>query len=63
MTSEIQDLERRIQRVASVLIVLSIAAIAAADRLLARHASLGFLYLVPLSACSSTTCRPRRTSR
>ncbi len=43
------SLERRILRVESALILLSIAAIAAADHLLAPEASLGFLYLIPLS--------------
>ena len=47
--SQIEGLEQRILRVESVLILLSIGAIAAADRLVAPDASLGFLYLVPLS--------------
>lgn len=47
--AEIVDLERRIRQVESVLIVLSITAVAAADYWLAPDASLGFLYLVPLS--------------
>jgi sigma-B regulation protein RsbU (phosphoserine phosphatase) len=46
---EIANLERRIRGVELTLILLSIAAIAAADRLLAPAASLGFLYLVPVS--------------
>lgn len=46
---DIAGLERRILRVESVLILLSIGAIGAADRLLAPGTSLGFLYLVPLS--------------
>jgi sigma-B regulation protein RsbU (phosphoserine phosphatase) len=46
---EIASLERRIRGVEITLILLSIAAIAAADRFLAPAASLGFLYLVPLS--------------
>jgi sigma-B regulation protein RsbU (phosphoserine phosphatase) len=46
--SDIRSLERRIQRVESALILLSIAAIGAADGLLAPQASLGFLYLIPL---------------
>jgi sigma-B regulation protein RsbU (phosphoserine phosphatase) len=46
---DIRSLERRILRVESALILLSLAAIAAADSLLAPQASLGFLYLVPLS--------------
>jgi sigma-B regulation protein RsbU (phosphoserine phosphatase) len=46
--SDIRSLERRIRSVESALIVLSIAAVAAADRLLAPDASLGFLYLIPL---------------
>jgi serine phosphatase RsbU (regulator of sigma subunit) len=46
---EIASLERRIRGVELALILLSIAAIAAADRFLAPSASLGFLYLVPLS--------------
>jgi hypothetical protein len=52
--SQIEGLEQRILRVESVLIVLSIGAIGAADRLLAPHASLGFLYLVPLSYSALT---------
>jgi serine phosphatase RsbU (regulator of sigma subunit) len=47
--NRIEGLEQRILRVESLLILLSIGAIAAADRLLAPDASLGFLYLVPLS--------------
>jgi serine phosphatase RsbU (regulator of sigma subunit) len=46
---EIASLERRIRGVELTLILLSIAAIAAADRFLAPSASLGFLYLIPLS--------------
>jgi sigma-B regulation protein RsbU (phosphoserine phosphatase) len=46
---EIASLERRIRGVELALILLSIAAIGAADRFLAPAASLGFLYLVPLS--------------
>jgi sigma-B regulation protein RsbU (phosphoserine phosphatase) len=46
---EIASLERRIRGVELTLILLSIAAIAAADRFLAPAASLGFLYLVPVS--------------
>jgi sigma-B regulation protein RsbU (phosphoserine phosphatase) len=47
--SEITSLERRIRGVEVTLILLSIAAIGAADRFVAPSASLGFLYLVPLS--------------
>jgi len=47
--AEIAGLQRTITRVESVLIVLSIASIALADRLLAPDTSLGFLYLVPMS--------------
>jgi sigma-B regulation protein RsbU (phosphoserine phosphatase) len=47
--NEIADIERRIVTVESVLIVLSIAAIAAADHFVATSASLGFLYLIPMS--------------
>ena len=47
--SEIVDLERRIRGVESVLILLSVAAIAAADHWLVPGASLGFLYLIPMS--------------
>jgi sigma-B regulation protein RsbU (phosphoserine phosphatase) len=47
--NEIAGLERRIRSVELALILLSIAAIAVADLLLASSASLGFLYLVPLS--------------
>ena len=52
--SDIAALERRILRVESVLIVLSIAAIAAADGLLAAGSSVGFLYLIPLSYSALT---------
>jgi serine phosphatase RsbU (regulator of sigma subunit) len=52
--SEITDLERRIRTVESALIVLSIAAIAAADWFLAPGSSLGFLYLVPMSYSALT---------
>jgi sigma-B regulation protein RsbU (phosphoserine phosphatase) len=51
---EIADLERNIRHVESVLIALSIAAIALADRLLAPGTSLGFLYLVPMSYSALT---------
>jgi serine phosphatase RsbU (regulator of sigma subunit) len=51
---EITDLERRIRSVESALIVLSIAAIAAADGFLAPGSSLGFLYLVPMSYSALT---------
>ncbi|HSD29818.1 MAG TPA: PP2C family protein-serine/threonine phosphatase [Vicinamibacteria bacterium] len=47
--NEIERLERRILGVESALILLSITAIAAADRVLAPATSLGFLYLIPLS--------------
>jgi hypothetical protein len=47
--SEITSLEHRIRSVELTLILLSISAIAAADRWLAPAASLGFLHLVPLS--------------
>ncbi len=56
--AEIENLERAITRVESVLIVLSIAAIALADRLLAPGASLGFLYLVPMSYSALAHRRP-----
>ena len=46
---EIASLERRIRGVELTLILLSVAAIAAADRFLTPSASLGFLYLIPLS--------------
>jgi len=52
--NEITDLERRILSVESALIVLSIAAIAAADRFVAPGSSLGFLYLVPMSYSALT---------
>ena len=52
--NEISDLERRIRTVESALIVLSIAAIAAADRLGASGTSLGFLYLIPMSYSALT---------
>ncbi len=48
-TTRITDLERRIRGVESALIVLSIAAIAVADHFLVPSASLGFLYLIPVS--------------
>ena len=51
---EITDLERRILSVEFALIVLSIAAIAAADRFLAPGTSLGFLYLIPMSYSALT---------
>jgi serine phosphatase RsbU (regulator of sigma subunit) len=50
----ITDVERRIPQVESLLILLSIGAIAAADWLLAKDSSLGFLYLVPLSYSALT---------
>ena len=52
--NEITDLERRILSVEFALIVLSIAAIALADRFLAPGTSLGFLYLVPMSYSALT---------
>ena len=52
--SEIAHLERRILRVESTLILLSVGAICAADRLLAPEASLGFLYLIPLGYSALT---------
>ena len=52
--SEIAALERRIHHVESALILLSIGAIGAADRLLAPEASLGFLYLIPLGYSALT---------
>lgn len=52
--NEITDLERRILSVEFALIVLSIAAIAAADRFLAPGSSLGFLYLIPMSYSALT---------
>jgi serine phosphatase RsbU (regulator of sigma subunit) len=52
--SEITDLERRILSVEFALIVLSIAAIAAADRFVAPASSLGFLYLIPMSYSALT---------
>ena len=51
---EITDLERRIRTVESALIVLSIAAIAAADRFVAPSSSLGFLYLIPMGYSALT---------
>jgi serine phosphatase RsbU (regulator of sigma subunit) len=45
----IERLERRIKRVESVLILLSIAAIASGDYLFGPRISLGYLYLIPLS--------------
>ena len=52
--NEIADVERRIVTVESILIVLSIAAIAAADHFVATSASLGFLYLIPMSYSALT---------
>jgi serine phosphatase RsbU (regulator of sigma subunit) len=52
--NEIERLERRILGVESALILLSIAAIGAADHVLAPDASLGFLYLIPLSYSALT---------
>ena len=51
---EVAAIARRILRVESALILLSIAAIAAADHWLAPDASLGFLYLIPLSYSALT---------
>ena len=51
---QITDVERSIRRVESVLIALSIVAIAAADRFLEPTASLGFLYLLPISYSTLT---------
>lgn len=51
---QITDVERSIRRVESVLIALSIVAIAAADRFLEPTASLGFLYLIPISYSALT---------
>ena len=51
---EITDLEHRIRTVESALIVLSIAAIAAADRFVAPSSSLGFLYLIPMGYSALT---------
>jgi len=48
------DVERSIRRVESVLIALSIVAIAAADRFLVPDESLGFLYLIPMSYSALT---------
>jgi serine phosphatase RsbU (regulator of sigma subunit) len=47
--SEIASVERRILHVESLLILLQVTAIGAADRWLAPDTSLGFLYLIPLS--------------
>ncbi len=57
-TWDITGLERRIRSVESALIVLSIAAIALADRFLAPGNSLGFLYLIPMSYSALTHRRP-----
>jgi serine phosphatase RsbU (regulator of sigma subunit) len=51
---EITLLERRIKRVESILIFLTIAAIASGDYLFGPHISLGYLYLVPLSYSALT---------
>ena len=50
----VEDVERSIRRVESVLIALSIVAIAAADRFLVPGESLGFLYLIPMSYSALT---------
>lgn len=62
LMSQIARLERRILRVESALILLSIAAIAAADHQLAPDASLGSLYLIPLSYGTLTRRWPRFVS-
>ena len=50
----IVDLERRIRRVESALVLLSIAAIASGDYLFGPRVSLGYLYLIPLSYSALT---------
>jgi sigma-B regulation protein RsbU (phosphoserine phosphatase) len=50
----IERLETRIRRVESLLILLSIAAIAAGDYLFGPRISLGYLYLIPLSYSALT---------
>jgi serine phosphatase RsbU (regulator of sigma subunit) len=50
----IADLERRIKRVESALVLLSIAAIASGDHLFGPRVSLGYLYLIPLSYSALT---------
>ena len=50
----IRDVERSITRVESVLVLLSVAAIASADHLVGREVSLGYLYLIPLSYSALT---------
>ena len=51
---EIKRLERRIQRVESILILLAVAAIASGDYMFGPYVSLGYLYLVPLSYSALT---------
>jgi len=51
---KIVDLERRIKRVESALVVLSIVAIASGDHLFGPTVSLGYLYLIPLSYSALT---------
>lgn len=51
---EILGLERRIKRVESALVLLSIGAIASGDLLFGPHVSLGYLYLIPLSYSALT---------
>lgn len=51
---KIDSLEAKINRAESVLIGLSIAAIASADYLLGKETSIGFLYLIPLSYSALT---------
>jgi serine phosphatase RsbU (regulator of sigma subunit) len=54
LMAEIAAYERRIKFVESLLILLSVTAVAAADRFLAPDASLGFLYLIPVSYSALT---------
>lgn len=50
----IRDVERSITRVESVLVLLSIAAIASADYVVGRQVSIGYLYLIPLGYSALT---------
>lgn len=56
----IENVERRLIRVESILVLITMAAIAYGDYLVGRDTSLGYLYLIPLSY-SALTQKPRTT--
>lgn len=58
--TSIESIERRLIRVESILILITVAAIAYGDYLVGRDTSLGYLYLIPLSY-SALTQKPRTT--